>query len=203
MKKRIISGLLAIVFMMSLPLMALADGAAVISGDNIECRSGETVTCTVSIKNNPGITAFLIGVYSESDWISFSEEAEQGEFSTEGTITTSSEPQHLNAAWFNADAAEGDGILFSFDVTVSVSAPSGEYPIQILVSPENTIDADCEEIEYETVDGCITVVHEEVVNTNEDIEDDSRAAGWWIALAAIALFAVIFIAVKRIYKKNK
>ena len=147
---------------------ALADEAPQIYGDKIECKSGETVDYSVNISNNPGIAGCVVGVVCESDWFYFDDEATKGDFTDEGSITCSNDVRFMNVAWYNTDDVSGDGILFTMKVHVSPSTPDGEYPITIMYSKENTIDSKCNEVEFETVDGSITVKHVEVKSVADD-----------------------------------
>ena len=77
----------------------------------------------------------------------FDETAEQGDFSDKGSMETSGDARRINVLWYNVDGVSDDGTLFTVKVHVSPSAPSGSYPIEIAYSPENTLDADCDELE--------------------------------------------------------
>ena len=190
---------------------ALADEAPQIYGDKIECKSGETVDYSVNISNNPGIAGCVVGVVCESDWFYFDDEATKGDFTDEGSITCSNDVRFMNVAWYNTDDVSGDGILFTMKVHVSPSTPDGEYPITIMYSKENTIDSKCNEVEFETADGSITVKHVAVENSSNVVETDiykadtetdnsglkPRIIASGIAIAAVAVACCVII------RKNK
>lgn len=182
---------------------AFADTSTKIYGDRIECNSGETVSFAVNISGNPGITAFVIGAACENDWVYFDDDVLQGNFTSTGTIQGENDVRFVNAAWYSVDEVKTDGVLFSFDVHVSPSAPDGEYPINLLVSKENTIDGELKEIEYEVVDGCINVKHVEP-DVSAYSKQESGMSGQAIALislgAVCAIAAIVWIF---IFKKAK
>lgn len=191
MKKRFFLLLSILIVFAVLNSSALAEEKATIYGDKVECESGETIRYSVNIKGNPGVAGFLISVSSQEDWLYFDEEVEQGDFSDEGSITTSYDPQRINVLWFNADNVNGDGTLFSFDVHVSPSAPSRDYPIVISISDKNTLNDKYQTVNFDAVDGCIKVEHvdrtaEEISEiTGQNAQDNSNLL--WIFVASVAV----------------
>ena len=194
--------LIAIFIFAILSNSVLADAATKIYGDNIQCNSGETVEYSVKISGNPGMTAFVIGAVCEDDWIYFGDEVKQGDFTSEGTFTGENDVRFINTAWYNVDGVKGDGTLFTFDVHVSPSAPSGEYPIEVLVSQENIIDGDLNEIEYEAIDGCIDVTHVEP-DMSSYMENESTLSTTAIVLVVIAAVGMVLLAVFMLKKHKK
>lgn len=182
-----------------------ADELPEIYGDTVECNSGETVSYSVHIANNPGMTSYLIGIGCESDWLYFDEEAALGNFSDVGTITSSSDDRRLYAMWYNVDAVSDDGALFTVNVHVSPSTPDGEYPIILVYSSENTLDADCNELELNTVNGCIKVKHVAYDNTKDMLEnpDAAEANNHLILIICVSLGVAAIAAVVIILKKSK
>lgn len=198
MKKIFTFWIFAIVFAI-LSSTVSADNAPVIYGDVIECKSGEMVKFSVNISNNPGIAGFLISSTCEDDWLYFSEESEKGNVASSGTIVSSREPQLMNTLWVNTDNVLSDGELFSFDVHISPSAPSGDYPINIAVSEENTINDNSEQVKFEVRNGCITVEHvdrlaEEMVSTSSsDSANDNSNVLVWAAGGIVVICSVVVV----------
>ena len=182
-----------------------ADERPQIYGDTIECNSGETVSYSVHIANNPGMTSYLIGIGCESDWVYFDEEATLGDFSNVGSIASSSDDRRLYAMWYNVDAVSNDGTLFTVNVYVSPSTPDGEYPIILAYSSENTLDADCNEFELNTVNGCIKVKHVAYDNMKDVVEnpDEAEANNYIIFVICVSLGVAAMAAVVIILKKSK
>lgn len=182
-----------------------ADEIPQIYGDTIECNSSETVSYSVHIANNPGITSYLIGVGCESDWLYFDEEAALGNFSDAGTITSSSDDRSVYAMWYNVDAVSDDGALFTVNVHVSPSTPDGEYPIILAYSSENTLDADCNELALNTVNGCIKVKHVAYENVKDMLEnpDAAEADNHLLRIICISLGAAAMAAAVIILKRNR
>ena len=165
-KFRILTIIICLMLLSS--LNAHADGPTKIYGDKLTCDSGETVSYSVHIDDNPGLTAYVVSIACESDWLYFDDNPEMGNFTTKGTITSSCNQRQLNVMWYNVDAVSENGSLFTVDINISPSAPSGEYPILIAYSPDNLIDGECNTVEAETINGCLTVNHVKVDNTAQN-----------------------------------
>lgn len=217
MKKQGVSLLSAFFILFACIVPVFADEAPQICGEKLECESGETVDYSVSILNNPGIAGCVVGVACESDWFYFDDKASQGDFSDQGSITCSNDVRFMNVAWYNTDDVSDNGVLFTVKVHVSPSTPDGEYPITIMYSKEDTIDSKCNEMEFETVDGSITVKHVEVKNVADnaapavnvtsdggDRDAETSIKPWLIAVGvAVAVIAVVFCVINGKNKKTK
>lgn len=205
--KRSFLSLIFICILLFTSVSALAEGAPKVTCDNISCNSGETVSYAVHISGNTGMGSFLIGIGCESDWLYFDETAEQGDFTDKGSMETSGDARRLNVLWYDVDGVSDDGTLFTVNVHVSPSAPSGDYPIEIAYSPENTLDADCNELALETAAGCISVTHvdaeniEDVLSAQTDGADNDGRGKTLIGISAAAAIAAITITV--LVKTNK
>ena len=182
-----------------------ADELPEIYGGTVECNSGETVSYPVHIANNPGMTSYLIGIGCESDWLYFDEEATLGNFSNDGSITSSSDDRRLYAMWYNVDAVSNDGTLFTVNIHVSPSTPDGEYPIILVYSSENTLDTDCNELELNTVNGCIKVKHVAYDNMKDMQENPAVAEtnNRLILIICVSLGVAAMAAVVIILKNSK
>lgn len=204
MKKRHLSFALAIVFLLICTSTAFADETPKIYGDKIQCKSGDTVEFSVNISENPGIVGCLVSAVCEDDWLYFDETVTQGNFTDLGTITSSYDIRMLNVAWFNNDDVTGDGTLYTFTVHVSPSAPSGDYPIQIFVSQENTINGAYEEVEFEPVDGCISVENVPFDNAEYDAANNGGISktAVWIICGAVSLTVIVAATFFVIRKRN-
>lgn len=199
-RKRILTLILTVMLLVPLSNQAFAESTPKIYGDNIKCKSGETVRYSVNISDNPGIAGFLISAACEDEWLNLDEEASMGDFSSLGNITSSHDAKRINALWFNPGNVSTDGTLFTFDVHVSPSTPSGKYPIDIFVSDENTLNDTYQKVDFEVIRGSITVEHGDTANVNST--EDTNTSTAWIISGAIGV-AVIAVAILLISKKDK
>lgn len=190
--------------LIQLTLPAFAEGTPKIYGENISCKSGDTVTYHVYISGNPGIAGFLVSASCDNDWLYFDDDVTQGDFSAEGTITSSHDIRMNNALWFNADNVSGNGTLFSFTVHISPSAPDGEYPITVAVSDKNTLNDTYQQVNFEVNSGSITVTH---IDNDITPETQEKNADWrlWAIIGAVGVFGIIGIIVVscKLLKKRK
>ena len=151
MRRRSLSLLTALMFIMICTNTAFADNKPKIYGDIIQCKSGETVEYSVHISDNPGIVSYVVAAACEDDWIYFDDTVTQGDFTSEGTITESNDVRFMNVGWFNNDEVSGDGTLFTLKVHISPSTPSGDYPIKIAYSPDNTLSRSFDQVEFDHI----------------------------------------------------
>lgn len=208
--KRFLALLIIACIMLFSSVMASAEGAPKIYCDTIRCNSGETVSYSVHISDNIGMTAFLISIGCESDWLYFDETVVQGDFSDKGSMESSCDLRQLNVMWYDNDGVYDDGTLFTVDVHISPSAPSGDYPVEIAYSPENTLNAELDELELETSKGCITVTHIDAENIAEIVASNDKsnsAIGGNVKLiigvsAAVAAAVVIIVIAKKRQQKT-
>jgi len=101
--------------------------------------------------NNPGLTAFMVTLVSNSEYISFSRTAKRGDFTNTGSIIPGSGGERQNVAWFNVDPVYGNGSLFTVKLTVAEDTPVGAYPITLLCPEGDTIDGQLRELSPITV----------------------------------------------------
>ena len=175
-----------------------AESLPLIYCEDIECSQGETVALAIKIKDNPGLSAFVVGVATDSEWIYFDDEPIQGGFTDRGTIVSSCNTKQINVMWYDVDEVNSDGTLFFVTAHVSPSAPEGDYSIQIAYSPENTIDGDCNTVEFETVNGKLNVHHvDEKMQFDNSLEQDkapkNEKTGWILPVPLVAVIAVLII----------
>ena len=107
--------------------------------------------------------------------------------------------------WYNVDAVSNDGTLFTVNIHVSPSTPDGEYPIILVYSSENTLDTDCNELELNTVNGCIKVKHVAYDNMKDMQENPAVAEtnNRLILIICVSLGVAAMAAVVIILKKSK
>ena len=148
--KRILSILLALVMAAGLlSVGALADGDPTIRVSSVEAEPGDTVTVEVSLENNPGIMAFVLGVeYDET-------RLEKEKFSHTGLqgLWAMSE----NAVWVGNEDDTYEGVFLKLKFRVLEDAPGGEAPVTITYSDGGICNYDEESVNFAVVSGGVTL----------------------------------------------
>lgn len=154
--------LILLISMLVLPVAGFAGDAATISGEKTEANSGEHVDYTVSISNNTGLAGFMVYVYCDTSVFELkNDQATLGNFTSSGTIFTNTDGTNgWKILWFNAQNVNGNGSLFTLELSISSNAKAGTYPIKIALSPENTVNASGELVDVTCIDGSISVVND-------------------------------------------
>ena len=148
--KRILSILLALVMAAGLlSVGALADGDPTIRVSSVEAEPGDTVTVEVSLENNPGIMAFVLGIeYDEA-------RLEKEKFSHTGLqgLWAMSE----NAVWVGNEDDTYEGVFLKLKFRVLEDAPGGEAPVTITYSDGGICNYDEESVNFAVVSGGVTL----------------------------------------------
>lgn len=148
--KRIISLMVMIVMTASLfSVAALADGDPTIRVSSVEAEPGDTVTVEVSLENNPGIMAFVLGLeYDETrlESVKFSHSGLQG-------LWAMSE----NAVWVGSGDDTYEGVFLKLKFRVLEDAPAGEAEVTITYTEGGICNYDEESIDFAVVSGGVTV----------------------------------------------
>lgn len=154
--------LILLISMLVLPVAGFAGDAATISGEKTEANSGEHVNYAVSISNNTGLAGFMVYVYCDTSVFELkNDQATLGNFTSSGTIFTNTDRTNgWKILWFNAQNVNGNGSLFTLELSISSNAKAGTYPIKIALSPENTVNASGELVDVTCIDGSISVVND-------------------------------------------
>lgn len=154
--------LILLISMLVLPVAGFAGDAATISGEKTEANSGEHVDYTVSISNNTGLAGFMVYVYCDTSVFELiNDQATLGNFTSSGSIFTNADGTNgWKILWFNAQNVNGNGSLFTLELSISSNAKAGTYPIKISLSPENTVNASGELVDVTCIDGSISVVND-------------------------------------------
>ena len=174
MKKRMAIGLCFVmaVSLFLMPAGAFAAESGVISGENCSAEAGETILYTVDISGNPGLAGFMVYVACDTSVFDIGQtQATLGSFSDSGSIFTNPESEDgWRVLWFNAQNVSGNGTLFTLEISVADDAASGTYPVKITLSPENTVNAAGELVDFSCIDGSIVVSG----GTDTPIDEDEK-----------------------------
>ena len=149
-KNRILCGLLALALAVSLVSPALAAGTPTVSISSGEVKAGESVTLTVSIKDNPGLAALRLYIYFDTD--AFEVDVDEGielagAFASRGSYMTNTiEDARASGRyqghagkdgvvflWFNSSGRNttGDGAVMTITLKAKASAANGTYSIEL------------------------------------------------------------------------
>lgn len=147
--KKILSICLALVLAISLlSAAALADGPAIRVG-SLEADPGDTVTVEVSLENNPGIMAFVLGIdYDQTrlEKVKFSHTGLQGLWAMQE-----------NAVWVGSENSTYEGVFLKLKFRVLEDAPGGDAYVTILCGDGAICNYDEEEIDFAVISGGVTV----------------------------------------------
>jgi len=174
--KRLISCLLVVCLLTGIVTMAAAAEEPTISVSSGNAKAGGSVTLTVSIKNNPGLAAWVIYLYYDTSVFSVdpgSDLAASGSFrSAGGLVGNSIENARKNgrysgdagkdgvlALWYNGSGrnTSSDGAMLTVTLHVSDDASNGTYQIGVDYSESDTGNKDGEKIALATKAGSVTV----------------------------------------------
>ena len=153
---------------------ATAAGTPTLSISSGEVKAGETVTLTVSIKDNPGIAASMVYVYFDDEVFSFAGIDMAKEYTDSASLLTNpidklkenssnydgaAGKDGVAALWFTIageDVTE-DGEFLTIKLKANKNAANGEHSIGIGYSERNTCNAASEDVSFQTQSGKLTV----------------------------------------------
>lgn len=174
--KKFISGLLAAAVLLGLLPTALAAGAPTVSISSGEVKAGETVTLTVSIKDNPGVASCLLYIYYDVSVFEANPSnavRASGEFRSSGGIIGNSiavaqkngrydgdaGKDGLVALWYNGSGLNttANGEMLAVRLTAKKDAPSGTYSVSLGYAKEDTVNQKGEEVAFVFSAGTVTL----------------------------------------------
>lgn len=138
--------------------------APTIQGAELQASPGETVTYTVQLKDNPGIAGVML--YLRADTKVFQVptdrdgdyEVSTGEVTAGGSMLANTlGNEGWQVLWFQATNSQKDGVFLNIKLKVSQDAKTGTYPIQLALSPENTVDQAGKQVSLSCVNGSVQV----------------------------------------------
>ena len=171
--KKFISGLLTAALLVGLLPAALAAGTPTVSISSGTVKAGETVTLTVSIKDNPGLATYMLFFYYDTS--AFEMDIERDMASAGGfrngmllgnTIALAKENNSYRglpgkdgtvAGWFALSDVAADGDVMTVTLRAKKEIPNGEYTIGLGYSKEDTSNVDGKTIELKTNSAVVTV----------------------------------------------
>lgn len=153
----------------NVPEPDIDENAPQIVVESTKARAGETVSVTISLKNNPGIASLKLKVSYDAS-LTLTEIVYNNEIGGQFTFPqTMVSPATLN--WVNAtEDSEGDWTFATLTFKVSENAEAGNCPISITYDPDDVYDLTETNIEFAVVNGSIDVIE----YISGDINGDSK-----------------------------
>ncbi len=127
-------------------------------GSKVTASAGDTVTVTVSVKNNPGILGMLLSVKYDESVLTLVSTA-NGDATAALTYL---EPSRLvsgsNYLWYGSKTGQiTDGTVLTLTFKVADNASAGIYPIAVAYSSQDTYDAGYNPIIATVADGTVVI----------------------------------------------
>lgn len=174
--KRAFHILLVLALLLGAALPVTASGTPALSISSGEVKAGETVTLTVSIKDNPGIAASLLYIYYDTD--SFTVDVSKGIFASGAfasngsvignTIDAAKDTGRYDgvagkdgvlALWYNSSGIDtsDDGNMLKIKFTANKDIANGDHVIQVGYSKTDTQNQKGEQVSLVSAEGIISV----------------------------------------------
>lgn len=138
--------------------------APTMQGAELQASPGETVTYTVQLKDNPGIAGVMLYLRADAKVFQVPTdrdgdyEVSTGEVTAGGSMLANTlGNEGWQVLWFQATNSQKDGVFLKIKLNVSKDAKAGTYPIQLALSPENTVDQNGKQVSLACVNGSIQV----------------------------------------------
>ena len=125
--------------------------APTLTVDSINAKPGETVTVSVSIKNNPGIAGMVITPFYDTENLTLTKV-------TKGNLGFAISSSRNITFDTNGDNETGNGTLVKLTFVVSDSAEAGQYEIGVIV--REAVNADWQNVSLVVENGYIEVEEE-------------------------------------------
>ncbi len=145
--KKIVSFILIFSLSLTMCLSAFALDDTTISLDSMQTNMGETVTLTLSLKNNPGIAGLTVSLKYDTEVLTLID-VQNGSLFSEIEVGK-------NYLWENDKNIIADGSLATFTFEVSENAPVGTYIVEVI--SRKCANEDLEDVNLTTGNGKIIV----------------------------------------------
>lgn len=175
-KNRILCGILALLLAVSLIPPASAAGTPTVSISSGTVKAGESVTLTVSIKDNPGLAAWILYIYYDTDVFEADPSKDirsAGEFREDGGLLCNSiataktngrysgdaGKDGVLAYWYNSSGSNtaADGQMLTVKLTAKKDAPNGTYRIGVGYSVKDVCNESGTRVALRTEDGSVQI----------------------------------------------
>ena len=153
---------------------ATAAGEPTIVVSDVEGQAGDTVSVTVSMKNNPGIVSARLKVGYDANALELVE-AVNGDFAAAGYSYSDEGNNPFVINWCLATLKDDDTseLLTTLTFKIKDGAAAGEYPLTLtIVDPDDFYNVDWDTVTFGLDDGSITVVDDAPIVPDEPTYTD-------------------------------
>ena len=158
-------------------IFAEGSGEPSITVSSAEGKRGDTVSVSVSIENNPGISTARLAVYYD-DGLTLVKATDSG-LLADGVFggDFSENPYYLT--WDDSVSDKDNaknGVIATLEFRINADAAPGEHEIVIGYAPDDIYNLDFENIEFKSVIGSVNVVVERVPVTGISLDKTTATA---------------------------
>ena len=171
--KKILAIFLSVLLVCAAMPFAFATAAeeATIVVSDVEGKAGDTVSVTVSIKNNPGIVSARLRLGYDANALELVE-AVNGDFAAAGYSYGEVENNPFAINWCLATLKVDDTseLLTTLTFRIKDGATAGEYPLTLtILDPEDFYNVAWDTVEFALDDGSVTVVDDAPIVPDEPV----------------------------------
>ena len=154
--KRILCLLLTAVLLVTVPAVGTAAPTPTVTVGEATGAAGDTVTVTVSVKDNPGIIGFRFFIQYDAAVLELTDHAQEG---LKGITFGPKTKNPFTFSWLDALKPDNayNGALIRLTFRVREGAPAGKSPVTVTYNADDVINAAFENVRFATVDGGVTV----------------------------------------------
>ncbi len=127
-------------------------------------EAGKTVTLTLSLKNNPGISGLAVSLVYDEEVFTLREVQNGALF---GAFTSGK-----NYIWDESQDVTDDGVLATFVFDVSADAEPGQYAIEVI--SRSCVNIDLEYVTLASINGTVTITDVMYGDANGDNKVDMK-----------------------------
>jgi hypothetical protein len=146
---------------MPFAFVSAADEPTIVVSD-VEGKAGDTVSVTISLKNNPGIISARLKVGYDANALELIEAAD-GDFAAAGYSYSEQgvNPYVVNWCLGNLKVNDTSELLATLTFKIKDDAAAGEYPLSLIIAdPDDFYNVDWDTVEFGLDAGSITVVED-------------------------------------------
>ena len=133
---------------------AASEETAKLTVDTVTAQPGQTVTLTLTLSGNPGITGLYFGFDYDKNLLTLEDYSSSNEDFAQHDWTVGI-GQGEKALWLQPDETKAEGAILSLTFRVSQNAGIGEIPVAL--TEVSAVDARADEVEITGISGGITV----------------------------------------------
>lgn len=146
---------------------AASEETAKLTVDTVTAQPGQTVTLTLTLSGNPGITGLYFGFDYDKNLLTLEDYSSSNEDFAQHDWTVGI-GQGEKALWLQPDETKAEGAILSLTFRISQNAGIGEIPVAL--TEVSAVDARADEVEITGISGGITVSLGLVGDVNGDGE---------------------------------